>query len=89
VVGKKHVDDTIDKSMAKEKKILSVITKGVGKGSNPRKQQCVSIVNKKRGKETNTSEAALVAYATKKNRTLATQNTLASNQQCKKIRNKL
>jgi hypothetical protein len=75
--------------MAKEKKIVCVITKGVGKGSNPRKHQCASIVNKNRGKETNTNEATLTAYATKKNRTLATRNTFAPNQQRKKIINKL
>jgi len=74
--------------MPKEKTIVSVITKGVGKGSSPRKQQCASVVNKMKGKETNACEATLTIYATKKNTTLTTRSTLAPNQQHKKIRDK-
>ncbi len=58
--------------MAKEKTIVSVITKGVGKGSSPRKQQCAFVVNKMRGEETNACEATLATYATKKNTTFTT-----------------
>jgi hypothetical protein len=74
--------------MAKEKTIGSVITKGVGNGSSPRKQQCASVVNKMKGKKTNACEATPTTYATKKNTTFTTRSTLAPNQQHKKIRNK-